>query len=51
MATERYENLVTDLKKLRLPAMAEMLDSYTKQAVSSNMSYMDFLSSLVLERV
>ena len=51
MATESYENLVTDLKKLRLPAMAEMLDSYTKQAVSSNMSYMDFLSGLVSEEV
>jgi DNA replication protein DnaC len=51
MATESYENLITDLKKLRLPAMAEMLDSYTKQAVSSSMSYMDFLSGLVTEEV
>jgi len=51
MATENYENLVADLKKLRLPAMAEMLDSYTKQAVSSNMSYMDFLNGLVSEEV
>jgi len=51
MATESYENLVADLKRLRLPAMAEMLDSYTKQAVSSNMSYMDFLSGLVSEEV
>ena len=41
MAIESYEKLITDLKKLRLPAMAEMLDSYTKQAVSSSMSYMD----------
>jgi DNA replication protein DnaC len=51
MATESYEKLITDLKKLRLPAMAEMLDSYTKQAVSSSMSYMDFLSGLVTEEV
>jgi DNA replication protein DnaC len=51
MATECYERLIGDLKKLRLPAMAEMLDSYTKQAVSSNMSYMDFLSGLVSEEV
>ena len=51
MAIENYENLLADLKKLRLPAMAEMLDSYTKQAVSSNMSYMDFLSGLVSEEV
>jgi hypothetical protein len=36
MATEGYEKLMTDLKNLRLPAMAEMLDSYTKQAVSSS---------------
>jgi DNA replication protein DnaC len=51
MATENYENLVSALKKLRLPAMAENLDSYTKQAVSSNMSYMDFLNGLVWEEV
>jgi len=51
MATESYENLVSDLKRLRLPAMAEMLDSYTKQAISSSMSYMDFLSGLVSEEV
>ena len=51
MAVESYEKLITDLKKLRLPALAEMLDSYTKQAVSSSMSYMDFLSSLVMEEV
>ena len=51
MAAECYEKLIGDLKKLRLPAMAEMLDSYTKQAVSSSMSYMDFLSGLVSEEV
>ena len=51
MATEVYEKLIGDLKKLRLPAMAEMLDSYTKQAASSSMSYMDFLSGLVTEEV
>jgi DNA replication protein DnaC len=51
MATENYESLIADLKKLRLPAMAEMLDSYAKQAVSSNMSYIDFLSGLVSEEV
>lgn len=49
MATENYDKLITDLKKLRLPAMAEMLDSYVKQAASSSMSYMDFLSNLVME--
>lgn len=51
MAVESYEKLITDLKKLRLPAMAEMLDSYTKQAATNSMSYMDFLSGLVLEEV
>lgn len=51
MATENYEKLIMDLKELRLPAMAEMLDSYTKQAVSSSMSYVDFLSVLVSEEV
>ena len=51
MATADYEKLVGDLKRLRLPAMAEMLDSYTKQAVSNSMSYMDFLSGLVTEEV
>ena len=51
MATESYEKLITDLKKLRLPAMAEMLDSYAKQAASSSMSYVDFLGGLVSEEV
>lgn len=51
MAAECYEKLIGELKKLRLPAIAEMLDSYTKQAVSSSMSYMDFLSGLVSEEV
>jgi DNA replication protein DnaC len=51
MAVESYEKLMVDLKKLRLPAMIEMLDSYVKQAASSSMSYMDFLSGLVSEEV
>lgn len=51
MAIESYENLLMGLKKLRLPAMAEMLDSYARQAVSSNMSYMDFLSGLISEEL
>ena len=51
MAVESYEKLMADLKKLRLPAMIEMLDSYVKQAASSSMSYMDFLSGLVSEEV
>jgi len=51
MAVESYEKLMGDLKKLRLPAMTEMLDSYVKQAASSSMSYMDFLSGLVSEEV
>ena len=51
MAVESYEKLMGDLKKLRLPAMTEMLDSYVKQAASNSMSYMDFLSGLVSEEV
>jgi DNA replication protein DnaC len=51
MAVESYEKLMVDLKKLRLPAMIDMLDSYVKQAASSGMSYMDFLSGLVSEEV
>jgi DNA replication protein DnaC len=51
MATEGYEKLMADLKSLRLPAMAEMLDSYAKQAASSSMSYVDFLGGLVSEEV
>lgn len=51
MAVENYERLMGDLKKLRLPAMIEMLDSYTKQAASNSMSYIDFLSGLVSEEV
>ena len=51
MATEGYEKLMTDLKNLRLPAMAEMLDSYAKQAASTSMSYVDFLGGLVSEEV
>ena len=33
MAIESYENLVADLKRLRLAAMAEMLDSFGIEAV------------------
>ena len=51
MAIESYENLLMGLKKLRLPAMAEMLDSYAKQAASVNVSYIDFLSGLVSEEL
>ena len=51
MAIESYENLLMGLKKLRLPAMAEMLDSYAKQAVNGNVSYIDFLSGLVSEEL
>ena len=51
MATESYENLMVDLKKLRLPAIAEMVDSYVKSAASNNMSYIDFLSGLISEEV
>ncbi len=51
MAIESYENLIGDLKKLRLPAMIEMLDSYVKQAASSGMSYLDFLRGLVSEEI
>ena len=36
MAVESYEKLMDDLRKLRLPAMIEMLDSYVKQAASSS---------------
>ncbi len=39
MAVESYEKLVGDLKKLRLSAMTEMLDSYVKQAASNSLSY------------
>ena len=51
MATESYGQLVMELRKLRLPTIAELLDSYAKQAVTSNMSYVDFLSGLVFEEV
>jgi hypothetical protein len=36
MAAESYQKLMGDMKKLRLPAMTEMLDSYVKQAASSS---------------
>jgi len=51
MAVESYQRLTRDLKKLRLPAMIQMLDSHVKQAASSSMSYLDFLSGLVSEEV
>jgi DNA replication protein DnaC len=51
MAIESYEKLTSDLKKLKLSSMAQMLDSFTKQAVSNSMSYMDFLSGLVSEEI
>jgi len=51
MAIESYEKLILDLKKLKLSSMAQILDSFTKQAVSNSMSYMDFLSGLVSEEI
>lgn len=51
MAAECYDKLILDMKKLRLPAMAGILDSFVKQASSNNMSYMDFISGLVSEEV
>lgn len=51
MATENYTQLIANLKSLRLSAMAEMLDSYAKQAAGANMSYLDFLAGLVTEEV
>ena len=36
MAAESYEKLMDDLKKLSLPAMIQMLDSYVKQAASNS---------------
>jgi DNA replication protein DnaC len=51
MAIESYENLLMGLKKLRLPAMAEMLDSYAKHSANANVSYIDFLSGLVSEEL
>ena len=51
MAIESYEKLLIDLKKLRLRAMSEFLDSYVKQASASNMSHIDFLGGLVSEEL
>lgn len=51
MATESYQKLLADLNTLRLPQIALMLDSYAKQAVSTNMSYLDFLTALVDEEM
>lgn len=49
MSTPEYEQLLCDLKKLRLGSLAESLDGHLKRAAASNMSYQDFLTGLVQE--
>jgi DNA replication protein DnaC len=49
MSTPEYEQLLYDLKKLRLGTLAESLDGHLKRAAASNMSYQDFLAGLVQE--
>lgn len=48
---EGYEKLIMDLKKLKLSAMADMLDSYARQAEEIDPSYLDFLTRLVSEEM
>jgi len=51
MSTPEYEQLVKNLKRLRLGRLAESLDAHVKRAAASNMSYLDFLSGLVQEAI
>lgn len=45
------DDLVNDLKRLRLPAMADSLDSRTHQAEESKLGYLEFTQLLVQDEV
>jgi len=51
MSTPEYEQLVKNLKRLRLGRLAESLDAHIKRAAASNMSYLDFFSGLIQEAI
>lgn len=47
MATEQYNQLLINLKALRLSGLAQSLNSQLKRAAETNMSYLDFVELLV----
>lgn len=51
LSNAEYEQLLRNLKRLRLSRVAEVLDTQTKQAIESNISYLDFLNSLIEEAI
>jgi DNA replication protein DnaC len=51
MSTPEYDQLLQQLKHLRLGRLAEVLDAHTQRAVAANMSYLDFLRGLIDEAV
>lgn len=51
MSTPEYEQLVKDMKRLRLGRLADSLDAHVKRAAAGNMNYLDFFSGLVQEAI
>jgi len=51
MATEQYNQLLLDLKALRLSGIAQSLNSQIKRAAETNMSYLDFVELLVRSEI
>lgn len=49
MSSPEYEQLLLNLKRLRLGGLTESLEGHLKRAAATNMSYQDFLSGLVHE--
>lgn len=49
MSSPEYEQLLLNLKRLRLGSLTESLEGHLKRAAATNMSYQDFLSGLVHE--
>lgn len=51
LGNAEYEQLLRNLRQLRLSRVAEVLDGHTKQAIDGNISYLDFLNGLIEEAV
>src|SRR3989304_3622351 len=51
LGNAEYEQLMGNLRRLRLSRVAEVLDSHTKRAIDGNVSYLDFLNGLIEEAI
>jgi DNA replication protein DnaC len=49
MANPEYEQLLENLRRLKLSSLAPVLETHIKRAAKTSMSYQDFLSGLVRE--